>query len=81
MRNYAAAEHALHALLAADGARTCYPKISHTVRFSKTDDIVRNIVEIAHALEKKGWRGNSVGVEEVREASIDDVSSPLIPSK
>jgi hypothetical protein len=51
MRNMAAAEHALHTLLAYDGARTVYPKITHTVMFSKTDDIVRNIVEIAHVLE------------------------------
>ena len=50
MRDYAAAEHAIHALLAKDGARTVYPKITHTVMFSKTDDIVRNIVEIAHIL-------------------------------
>jgi hypothetical protein len=53
MRNMAAAEHALHTLLAYDGARTVYPKITHTVMFSKTDDIVRNIVEIAHVLENR----------------------------
>jgi hypothetical protein len=29
MRNLAAAEHAVHALLAADGARLVYPRISH----------------------------------------------------
>lgn len=53
MRNLAAAEHALHVVLAYDGARTAYPRITHTVMFSKTDDIVRNIVEIANVLETK----------------------------
>ncbi len=50
MRNYAAAEHAKHSLLALDGARTCYPKITHAVMFSKTDDIVRDILEIGNAI-------------------------------
>ncbi len=52
MRDMAAAEHAKHALLAWDGARTNYPTLTHTVVFSKTDDIVRNIQEIGYALEK-----------------------------
>lgn len=50
MRNYAAAEHAKHALLALDGKRTNYPKLTHTVMFTKTDDIVRNVLEIGQAL-------------------------------
>lgn len=51
MRDYAAAEHAKHTLLARNGARTIYPKLTHAVIFSKTDDIVRNIQEIAFALQ------------------------------
>lgn len=54
MRDYAAAEHAVHMLLARNGARTNYPKLTHTVMFSKTDDIVRNMQEIAFTLEKNG---------------------------
>lgn len=50
MRNLAAAEHAKHQLLARNGARTCYPKIAHTAMFGKTDDIVRNIIEIGDLL-------------------------------
>lgn len=53
MRDLAAAEHAVHRLLAADGFRTAYPRITHTVMFSKTDDIVRNIQEIANVLNGK----------------------------
>jgi hypothetical protein len=53
MRDLAAAEHAVHRLLAADGFRTAYPRITHTVMFSKTDDIVRNIQEIANVLNEK----------------------------
>jgi hypothetical protein len=53
MRDLAAAEHSLHVLLAYNGARTVYPRISHTIMFSKTDDIVRNIFEIAKELENK----------------------------
>jgi hypothetical protein len=53
MRDYAAAEHAMHVLLAKNGGRTVYPKLTHAVIFSKTDDIVRNIQEIAYALEGK----------------------------
>ncbi|RYH32480.1 hypothetical protein EON65_00440 [archaeon] len=49
MRDFAAAEHAKHSLIALNGARTNYPKLTHTVMFSKTDDIVRNIQEIAFA--------------------------------
>jgi hypothetical protein len=54
MRDMAAAEHAKHALLALDGGRTNYPRLTHTVVFSKTDDIVRNIQEIGFALENQG---------------------------
>lgn len=50
MRQFAAAEHAKHALLARDGYRTNYPRITHNVMFSKTDDIVRNILEIGEAI-------------------------------
>lgn len=52
MKNLAAAEHAVHALLAFDGKRSVYPKIAHTAMFSKTEDIVRNIQEIATVLEQ-----------------------------
>lgn len=47
MRDLAGAEHAQHVLLAANGYRTAYPRITHSVMFSKTDDIVRNMHEIA----------------------------------
>lgn len=50
MRDFAAAEHAKHALLALDGSRTNYPKITHTVMFSKTDDIVRYVQEIGDSI-------------------------------
>lgn len=52
MKSLAAAEHAVHALLAFDGKRSVYPKIAHTAMFSKTEDIVRNIQEIAMVLEQ-----------------------------
>lgn len=54
MRNLSAAEHAKHALLARNGARTIYPNLTHTVVFSKTDDIVRHIQEIGQELLKNG---------------------------
>lgn len=53
MRDDAAAEHTLHMVLAANGARTVYPKISHNTMFSKTEEIARNIREIAEALQSK----------------------------
>ncbi len=58
MRDMAAAEHAKHALLARNGARTNYPRLTHTVVFSKTDDIVRNIQEIGFVLES--WNENKL---------------------
>ncbi len=53
MKESAAAEHSVHVLLAFDGFRTVYPKVSHSVMFSKTDDIVRNIQEIAAVLAQQ----------------------------
>lgn len=50
MRDLAAAEHAQHVLLAGNGYRTAYPRVSHNIMFSKTDDIVRYMHEIAEAV-------------------------------
>lgn len=52
MKDLAAAEHSVHTLLALDGYRTVYPRVSHSVMFSKTNDIARNIQEIATQLQR-----------------------------
>lgn len=68
MRNMAAAEHAVHALLSKPahnarhsnssqhcnmgaGRRTVYPEITHTAMFTKTQEIVSKMLEIAHELQ------------------------------
>ncbi len=48
----AAAEHAIHALCARDGARSVYPQLTHTVMFTKTSEIVKKMIEIGDALVK-----------------------------
>lgn len=53
MRDLAAAEHAKHTLCARDGKRTVYPHITHTAMFTKTGEIVDNMVEIAEILTRK----------------------------
>lgn len=50
MRDMAAAEHAMHALLSKNGSRTVYPHISHNTMFTKTDEIVNHIKEVAIAV-------------------------------
>lgn len=52
MRDLAAAEHAQQVLLASDGYRTAYPRVTHNIMFSKTDDIVRNMHEIAEVVNQ-----------------------------
>jgi hypothetical protein len=52
MRDMAAAEHAIHALCARDGARSVYPQLTHTVMFTKTSEIVKKMIEIGDALVK-----------------------------
>jgi hypothetical protein len=49
----AAAEHSIHMLLAANGGRTNYPRLSHTVLFAKTDDIVRHMQEIGRECNQR----------------------------
>lgn len=53
MRQMAAAEHAQHVLLAANGYRTVYPRITHAKMFGETDDIVRHVLEIADGLRPR----------------------------
>jgi len=45
MRRWAGAEHALHALLAADGARTVFPTCSHTDMFFSVVPFTAEVVE------------------------------------
>lgn len=47
MKDLAAAEHAKHALLALNGARTVYPKVHHGLIFSLTGEVVRHMLEVA----------------------------------
>lgn len=48
-RNWAAAEHSMMALLAADGARTVYPCLTHTGGFAQTSEIVAAVREVVVA--------------------------------
>jgi hypothetical protein len=50
MRDMAAAEHAVHALCARNGARSVYPRITHAAMFTQTDEIVSKMRQIALAL-------------------------------
>lgn len=50
MKDYAAIEHALHALLAKDGSRIVYPHLSHMQMFAQCEEIVKFTIEIADAL-------------------------------
>jgi pimeloyl-ACP methyl ester carboxylesterase len=50
MKDYAAIEHAMHALLAKNGSRTVYPHLSHMQMFSQCQEIVKYTIEIADAL-------------------------------
>lgn len=59
MRDLAAAEHATHTLCARDGKRTVYPHITHTSMFTKTDEIVQNLLEIGNGVIKE--RSNELG--------------------
>jgi len=51
MKDMAAAEHAVHALLAKNGFRTVYPKISHGTIFGKTLEIVAHVEAISDILQ------------------------------
>lgn len=50
MKDYAAIEHAMHALLAKNGSRTVYPHLSHMHMFAQRDEIVRYAIEINDSL-------------------------------
>eukprot|EP01038_Epipyxis_sp_PR26KG_P009975 gene9975-13417_t len=50
MKDFAAAEHAVHALLAKDGGRTVYPTISHFSLWTYSKEVARNVEEIAMQL-------------------------------
>jgi pimeloyl-ACP methyl ester carboxylesterase len=50
MKDWAAAEHALHAALAADGARSCFPGLHHgTLFFGTIDYAARQVLDIGLA--------------------------------
>lgn len=53
MRDLAAAEHAKHTLCALNGRRTVYPHITHTAMFTKTEEIVNHMLEIAQTLSQQ----------------------------
>lgn len=50
MKNYAGAEHALHAHLALNGRRRVYPHLNHMKMFSQIDEIMLSIREIHDVL-------------------------------
>lgn len=50
MRDLAGAEHSLHWLLAKDGARTVYPKLTHADAFAQTKEILQMTQEIADGI-------------------------------
>lgn len=53
MKDLAAAEHAIHALLAKNGYRSVYPNINHGSIFGKTEEIVNHVERIYEILESQ----------------------------
>ena len=49
-RNWAAAEHAMHALLAGNGARIVYPRLTHSGGFAQTGEIVAAVAQVVAAV-------------------------------